>query len=83
MPKMKTKTGAKKRFRVTAGGKLKFKAAFARHMQMNKPKKMKLKTRGSQILNEIDTKIILDNFMPYQRKRKNKKPVSQKTAAAE
>jgi large subunit ribosomal protein L35 len=83
MPKMKTKSGAKKRFRVTASGKVKFKAAFARHMQMNKPKKMKLKTRGSSILNAIDTKIILENFMPYARKRKNKKPVSKKTAAAE
>jgi len=83
MPKMKTKSGAKKRFRVTASGKVKFKAAFARHMQMNKPKKMKLKTRGSSILNAIDTKIILENFMPYSRKRKNKKPVSKKTAAAE
>lgn len=83
MPKMKTKSGAKKRFRVTAGGKVKFKAAFARHMQMNKPKKMKLKTRGSSILSKVDTKIILDNFLPYQRKRKNKKPVSKKPAAAE
>lgn len=83
MPKMKTKSGAKKRFRVTASGKVKFKAAFARHLQMNKSKKMKLKTRGSQILNAIDTKIILENFLPYSRKRKNKKPVSKKTAAAE
>ena len=69
MPKMKTKSGAKKRFRVTAGGKVKFKAAFARHMQMNKPK--------------VDTKIILDNFLPYSRKRKNKKAAVQKAAAAE
>lgn len=83
MPKMKTKSGAKKRFRVTASGKIKFKAAFARHMQMNKPKKMKLKTRGSSILSKVDTKIILDNFLPYQRKRKNKKAAVKSSAAAE
>ncbi|MFN3826146.1 MAG: 50S ribosomal protein L35 [Micavibrio sp.] len=83
MPKMKTKSGAKKRFRVTASGKVKFKPAFARHMQMNKPKSMKRKTRGSEILNEIDTKIILENFLPYARKRKAKKAAAAKAAAAE
>ena len=46
MPKMKTKSGAKKRFKVTGSGKVKAKSAFARHMQMNKPKSMKRKARG-------------------------------------
>ena len=83
MPKMKTKSGAKKRFRVTASGRVKFKAAFARHLQMNKPKSMKRKTRGSSLLNAVDAKIILQNFLPYSRKRKNKKPAAKKMPSAE
>lgn len=70
MPKMKTNSGAKKRFRVTAKGKVKFKKAFARHMMMNKPKSMKRKTRGTQIMCDADARLVLRNFMPYSRKRK-------------
>ncbi len=73
MSKMKTKSGAKKRFRVNAGGKVKAKAAKSRHMMMNKPNSMKRKTRGSMILAECDAKIIRDNFMPYSRKIKRVK----------
>jgi large subunit ribosomal protein L35 len=72
MPKMKTKSGAKKRFRVTASGKIKFKPAKMRHMQMNKPKSMKRKARKTGILNEMDTKVILINFLPYQMKKKKR-----------
>ena len=71
MPKMKTKSGAKKRFKVTAKGKVKASQAFMRHMQMNKPKSMKRKARGTQILCEADQRIVLRNFMPYARKRKS------------
>ena len=41
MPKMKTKSGAKKRFRLTASGKVRFNPANKRHMLINKPQKMK------------------------------------------
>ena len=83
MPKMKTKSGAKKRFRVTATGKVKAKASHMRHMQMNKPKSMKRKARGMAPLSEPDAKIILDNFMPYSRKKASKpKPGKKKSAPA-
>ncbi len=72
MPKMKTKSSAKKRFRVTAGGKVKVKQAHMRHMQMNKPKSMKRQAKGQTIMSDPDTKIVLDNFMPYARGRKKK-----------
>ena len=81
MPKMKTKSGAKKRFRVTASGKVKAKQAFMRHMQMNKPKSMKRKARGPATLCDADTKIIMDNFLPYSRVRRKRKD-SRKVEAA-
>ena len=80
MPKMKTKSGAKKRFRVTGNGGVKFKPAKARHMMMNKPKKMKRKIRGMQLLAECDARIILENFLPYLRGRKKVKKVAVNTA---
>jgi large subunit ribosomal protein L35 len=70
MPKMKTNSGAKKRFKVTAKGRVKVKQANARHMLMNKPKKRKLHARGTTVLCEADERIILRNFLPYGRKRK-------------
>ena len=72
MPKMKTKSGAKKRFKVTASGKVKSKQAYMRHMQMNKPKSMKRKAKGMGILSAADARIVLRNFLPYNRKQKNK-----------
>lgn len=82
MPKMKTHSSAKKRFKVTATGKVKAKPAFTSHMMMNKPKSMKRKARGPQALCDADTKIILDNFLPYSRKKKNSKPYIKKADRA-
>lgn len=70
MPKMKTHSSAKKRFKVTAKGRVKSKQAFMRHMQMNKPKSMKRKARGTQELSTPDSRIVLRNFLPYARKIK-------------
>ncbi len=72
MPKMKTKSGAKKRFKVTSSGKVKAKQAYMRHMQMNKPKSMKRKARGLGVLSDSDARIVLRNFLPYARKMKSK-----------
>lgn len=71
MPKMKTKSGAKKRFKVTASGKVKSRQSFMRHMQMNKPKSMKRKARGLDLLSVPDMRIVLRNFLPYNRKKKS------------
>ncbi len=70
MPKMKTNSGAKKRFRTTAKGKVKAKGAFTSHMMMNKPKSMKRKAKGTTMLCAADARIILRNFLPYGRKKK-------------
>jgi large subunit ribosomal protein L35 len=82
MPKMKTKSAAKKRFKVTGSGKVKFKPAKMRHMQMNKPKSMKRKARKGTTLADVDAKIILVNFLPYSRGKNKKRAPAAKTAAA-
>ena len=74
MPKMKTHSGSKKRFRVTAKGKVKAKKAFSRHMMMNKPKSMKRKIRGMDILFKADGEKVL-SWLPYARRKKNKPAV--------
>ena len=77
MPKMKTKSSAKKRFKVTKSGKVKAKPSKMRHMQMNKPKSMKRKARFMTTLSEADARIVLRNFLPYGRKKKKSRNTSE------
>ena len=72
MPKMKSNSCAKKRFKVTGKGKVKYKQAYSRHMMMNKPKKMKRKARGTDTMYSGDERLVLRNFMPYERKAKRR-----------
>lgn len=81
MPKMKTHSGAKKRFKTNASGKVKFKPSHMRHMQQNKPKSMKRKARFLDILCDADARAVLRNFLPYN--RKTKKSGSKKTEGQE
>ena len=80
MPKMKTKSSVKKRFKVTGKGKVKSGQAKTSHMMMNKPKSMKRKARGLTNLSVADAKIVLKNWMPYSRKQKGS---SKKSEGAE
>jgi large subunit ribosomal protein L35 len=64
MPKMKSHSGAKKRFKMTAKGKIKFKRAKMRHMQSNKDKSMKRKARHGGILCDADAGHIT-KLLPY------------------
>ncbi len=66
MPKMKTKSGAKKRFSRTATGLIKAGVAHKRHRLISKPQQMKRKARGTVILQPGDTKLVL-TYMPYLR----------------
>ena len=50
MPKLKTKSGAKKRFSRTASGKIKMNVAHKRHRLISKPKQMKRHARGTTTL---------------------------------
>lgn len=58
MPKQKTHSGAKKRFGVTASGKIKFKHAKLRHILTKKAAKVKRKLRHSGIMAEGDSRHI-------------------------
>ena len=54
MPKMKKKSSAKKRFKLTGTGKIKRKHAFKSHILTKKSKKRKLKLTHSTLVNEAD-----------------------------
>ena len=66
MPKMKTKSGAKKRFRFTATGKVKAGAAGKRHGMIKRTAKFVQKARGTMVLNDLDAGIV-KKYMPYNR----------------
>jgi len=54
MPKMKTKSSAKKRFKVTGTGKLKRKHAFKSHILTKKSKKRKLRLTHDGLVHKSD-----------------------------
>lgn len=66
MPKMKTKSAAKKRFSMTASGKVKAGPAGKRHGMTKRSTKFILDVTGTMILSESDAKIV-KKYMPYNR----------------
>ena len=54
MPKMKTKSSAKKRFKLTGTGKIKRKHAFKSHILTKTSKKRKLKLTHSTLVHDSD-----------------------------
>ncbi|MDE3078436.1 MAG: 50S ribosomal protein L35 [Paracoccaceae bacterium] len=66
MPKMKTKSAAKKRFSMTATGKVKAGAAGKRHGMIKRTPKFIRDSAGTMILCESDAKIV-KKYMPYAR----------------
>ena len=64
MPKMKTKSSAKKRFKVTASGKIKAGAAGKRHGMIKRTNKQIRNQRGTTILCDADARIV-KKFLPY------------------
>ena len=64
MPKLKTKSGAKKRFKMTASGRIKAAQTGKRHGMIKRTPKFIRKARGTTVLSEADTKIV-KSFMPY------------------
>ncbi len=66
MPKMKTKSSAKKRFKVTATGKVMAGQAGKRHGMIKRTNKFLRNARGTTELSAADTKIV-KGYMPYDR----------------
>lgn len=66
MPKMKTKSSAKKRFKVTATGKVLSAQAGKRHGMIKRSRKFIRTARGTTTLSAPDAKIV-KQYMPYDR----------------
>ena len=54
MPKMKSNSGAKKRFKRTASGRLKRQKAFANHILTKKSQKRKRNLRKATLVSAVD-----------------------------
>ncbi|WP_316014873.1 50S ribosomal protein L35 [Roseobacter sp. HKCCA0434] len=66
MPKMKTKSSAKKRFKITASGRVKAGQAGKRHGMIKRSKKFIRDARGTTVLCKADENIV-KTYMPYSR----------------
>ncbi|MEN3953317.1 50S ribosomal protein L35 [Emcibacter sp. SYSU 3D8] len=64
MPKLKTKSGAKKRFSLTASGKVRSNQANKRHGMIKRTNKQIRNQRGTTILCDADARIV-KKFLPY------------------
>lgn len=64
MPKMKTKSGVKKRFSLTAKGKVKANQAMKKHGMVKRSKRSLREQRGTTMLQDCDARIV-KQFMPY------------------
>ena len=64
MPKMKTKSGAKKRFRLTGSGKVRAGQAGKRHGMIKRSRRQLRNQRGTTILKDQDARIV-KKFLPY------------------
>jgi large subunit ribosomal protein L35 len=71
MPKLKTKSSAKKRFKMTASGRVKAQQAGKQHGMIKRTTKFIRAARGTFVLSESDAGIVRQ-FMPYARSKRRK-----------
>jgi large subunit ribosomal protein L35 len=64
MPKLKTKSGAAKRFKISGSGRIKRGAAFRRHILTKKSTKRKRQLRGVDGVHGSDTRAVR-TMLPY------------------
>ncbi len=64
MPKMKTKSGAKKRFKVSGTGKIIGQQAGKRHMMIKRSNKFIRNARGTRLLSKPDSRVVR-KCLPY------------------
>ena len=64
MPKMKTKSGVKKRFKLTASGKVKMAQAGKQHGMIKRTNKQIRNQRGTTIMDPSNAKVV-KKMMPY------------------
>ena len=64
MPKLKTKSSAKKRFKITARGKVVMAQAGKRHGMIKRTNTQIRNQRGTTVMSKQDSKIVR-SYMPY------------------
>ena len=64
MPKLKTKSSAKKRFRFTKSGKVKMPQAGKRHGMIKRTNRQIRNQRRTTVMSKQDSKIV-KSYMPY------------------
>lgn len=64
MPKVKTNSAAKKRFKKTAKGKIKFTSSMRRHLLTKKTTKRKRQMRKNAYINDSDVARVIQ-LLPY------------------
>jgi len=64
MPKLKTKSGAKKRFKVTGSGKVLYQQSHKRHGMIKRTKKQIRQLRGTNVLFKTDGDKIKKYYLP-------------------
>ena len=64
MPKLKTKSGAKKRFKITASGKVLYQHSRKRHGMIKRTKKQIRQLRGTAALFEGDAANVKKYWLP-------------------
>ena len=64
MPKIKNKSGAKKRFSFNGSGKVKMNQAGKRHGMIKRTNSQIRKLRGTTVMSKQDGKIV-KSYMPY------------------
>ena len=64
MPKLKTKSSAKRRFRLTASGKVRFNSAYRRHRLITKTKRAKERNQGTSIMQKCDARVVRRHMLP-------------------
>ena len=64
MPKLKTKSSAKKRFKLTASGRVKVQQSGKRHGMIKRSNKFIRNARGTTVLSKPDERLA-KSFMPY------------------
>jgi large subunit ribosomal protein L35 len=65
MSKLKTKSGAKKRFKITGSGKVRIGYGFKRHNLRKRPQQMKRQTRGMKVLGTTEANMVKKHYLPY------------------
>ena len=65
MSKMKTKSSVKKRFKITAKGKVRVAQMGKRHGMIKRTPKQIRQKRGTRILSEADARRVRSQFAPY------------------